>query len=453
MAGSNECVLKHCPSRYGVTKEKINLFRFPKDIERCKEWATACGQLRLFECKMSCGESLYNSYYRVCSLHFECSMFAGVRKKRLHIDAVPTLFLDKNQPDSEPLNRPTGSCSTQKEDSILRKYMLMDVIKMESEVDPLAVQLCDDAIKEEANPSPDEGNMLDLQVTRIKEECVDDSYDHNPEIKFEEIILPNNFPVVKCEPEEELCDLDTVKDELDLEVTAGEKEIFPNSVVDNVEKSVSLECTGIYREEDKLPQYDSSRPDISEMSHNSVKCHICHEVFITSESMKLHSHVHTMKKPFKCDVCGKYFTRSWNLKVHTRVHTEENPFKCEVCGKCFSDPTGLSKHSRIHTGERPFKCDVCGKFFRESSNLKFHVRLHTGERPFKCDQCRMCFTSKAVLKRHSRIHTGEKTFKCNVCGKCFAGAEYFKIHARQHTEERPFKCSEREKNSADIGSL
>ncbi|KAJ4425671.1 hypothetical protein ANN_27867 [Periplaneta americana] len=106
--------------------------------------------------------------------------------------------------------------------------VLMDVIKMESEVDPLAVQPCDDAIKEEANPSPDEENLLDLHVARIKEECVDDSYDHNPEIKFEEIILPNNFPVVKCEPEEELCDLDTVKDELDLEVTAGEKEIFPN---------------------------------------------------------------------------------------------------------------------------------------------------------------------------------------------------------------------------------
>ncbi|XP_069673318.1 uncharacterized protein [Periplaneta americana] len=79
----------------------------------------------------------------------------------------------------------------------------MDFMKTESEVDPLTVQPCDDAGKEEADPSPDEENLLDLNVTKIKEEYVDDSYNHTSKIKFEEIILPNNFPVVKCEAEEE----------------------------------------------------------------------------------------------------------------------------------------------------------------------------------------------------------------------------------------------------------
>ncbi|KAJ4425663.1 hypothetical protein ANN_27859 [Periplaneta americana] len=65
-----------------------------------------------------------------------------------------------------------------------------------------------------------EGNLLNLQVTRIKEECVDESYDHTSEIKYEEIILPDNFP------EGELCDLDTVKDELKEEVTTEENEIL-----------------------------------------------------------------------------------------------------------------------------------------------------------------------------------------------------------------------------------
>ncbi|KAJ4425841.1 hypothetical protein ANN_27467 [Periplaneta americana] len=47
-----------------------------------------------------------------------------------------------------------------------------------------------------------EENLLDLHVTRIKEECADESCeDHNPEIKFEEIKFPNNFAMVKCEIE------------------------------------------------------------------------------------------------------------------------------------------------------------------------------------------------------------------------------------------------------------
>ncbi|XP_069670269.1 uncharacterized protein PF3D7_1120000-like isoform X5 [Periplaneta americana] len=79
----------------------------------------------------------------------------------------------------------------------------MDVIKTEPEVDPFTVQSCDDAVTEEGNPSPDEENLLDLHVTRIKEECADESCeDHNPEIKFQEIKFPNNFAMVKCEIEE-----------------------------------------------------------------------------------------------------------------------------------------------------------------------------------------------------------------------------------------------------------
>ncbi|KAJ4425974.1 hypothetical protein ANN_27600 [Periplaneta americana] len=178
----------------------------------------------------------------------------------------------------------------------------------------------------------EEENLLDLHVTRIKEECVDDTYDHNREIKFEEIILPNNFSLVKCEAEEEVCDLDTVKDELKLEGAAEENEILPDSIVDDVEKNVSQEHEGTDNEERKLTQCGSNRQvysNISDICYNPTKCTICNEVFVTPESLKLHFHIHTSKKLFKCDVCGKSFTRSWNLKVHTRMHTEESPFKCE----------------------------------------------------------------------------------------------------------------------------
>ncbi|KAJ4425828.1 hypothetical protein ANN_27454 [Periplaneta americana] len=72
-----------------------------------------------------------------------------------------------------------------------------------------------------------EGNSLDLYVTGIKEECVDDNHDVTSEIKFEEIILPNNLPMVKCEAEENSCDLNLRKNELNRKIKSEEEEGSP----------------------------------------------------------------------------------------------------------------------------------------------------------------------------------------------------------------------------------
>lgn len=45
--------------------------------------------------------TLYNSYYRVCSEHFEDRMYTNEQKKTLHEDAVPTLRLDETDYTSE----------------------------------------------------------------------------------------------------------------------------------------------------------------------------------------------------------------------------------------------------------------------------------------------------------------------------------------------------------------
>ncbi|KAJ4426022.1 hypothetical protein ANN_27649 [Periplaneta americana] len=66
-----------------------------------------------------------------------------------------------------------------------------------------------------------EVNLLDLHVTGIKTECVDQGY----ELQFEETAVP----MVKCEAEEGTCDVDTVKEELKLEITAEEDEFFTES--------------------------------------------------------------------------------------------------------------------------------------------------------------------------------------------------------------------------------
>ncbi|XP_069670936.1 uncharacterized protein PF3D7_1120000-like isoform X5 [Periplaneta americana] len=105
----------------------------------------------------------------------------------------------------------------------------MDVIKMEPECDPLAVQASGIADVEAKKPSSEEGNSLHLHVAEIKTECMDDRYEVKSEMPFEENAVAFDLPIVKSEAEEEFCELDQVKEEVKLEVTAEENEILAES--------------------------------------------------------------------------------------------------------------------------------------------------------------------------------------------------------------------------------
>ncbi|XP_069672711.1 uncharacterized protein [Periplaneta americana] len=78
----------------------------------------------------------------------------------------------------------------------------MDMIKEEPEVDPLATQSSDNTDTDEKKPLSEEGNLLDLHVTGIKTECVDNSYDFTSETKFEETAVPTDFVYIKCKAED-----------------------------------------------------------------------------------------------------------------------------------------------------------------------------------------------------------------------------------------------------------
>ncbi|KAJ4425934.1 hypothetical protein ANN_27560 [Periplaneta americana] len=506
----------------------------------------------------------------------------------------------------------------------------MDVIKIEPDINPLPMQSSD---TEEMKPLSEEGKSLDLHATRIKEERVAESYDHTSEIKFEEILLPNNFPVVKCEVEwywktenvvgvqrqwrrecrtepptrltiahirdkfethgtvydiykgrygrpctstspassamvlecfehspqkstkamctgligpfffdgtvtgqvylnmlctsvlpairtlygneefyfqqdgapphyhrdvraylddnlpghwigrsgpiefplrspdltpksckaetyilEELCDVDTVKDELKLEVTAEENEILPDSSLNSEENELpEVNCTRTenYLSEDPVihcspelqlyEQFFKSNNSVEAQSHSrtdegSFKCNICGKLLPTLQNHRMHLRNNHTERRFQCDICGKNYLRLKHLKLHIRMHTGEKPFKCSVCGKCYIQSSALSVHSRTHSGEKPFKCEVCGKCFIQMGDLTVHARMHSGERPFKCDACGKCFLRSGHLKEHARTHSGHKPFKCNVCGKCFAQSGHLIAHTRTHSGEKLVKC-------------
>ncbi|XP_069669389.1 probable serine/threonine-protein kinase kinX isoform X4 [Periplaneta americana] len=90
----------------------------------------------------------------------------------------------------------------------------MDVINMESEVSPLAVQSCDHVVKEEENTTV---------------ESTDSTYVFEWEMKIEENAVPITFPVIKFEPEEETFGMARVKQESQLEVATEESEILTDS--------------------------------------------------------------------------------------------------------------------------------------------------------------------------------------------------------------------------------
>ncbi|XP_069671048.1 uncharacterized protein [Periplaneta americana] len=102
----------------------------------------------------------------------------------------------------------------------------MDVIKMEPECDPLAIQTSGIADIEDKKPSSEGGNLIHLHVAEIKMECMDDRYEVKSEMPLAETAVAFDLPIVKSEAEEVFCGLDQVKEEVKLEVTAEENEIL-----------------------------------------------------------------------------------------------------------------------------------------------------------------------------------------------------------------------------------
>ncbi|XP_069670746.1 uncharacterized protein [Periplaneta americana] len=99
---------------------------------------------------------------------------------------------------------------------------------MEPAVELLGSQLHDNRYEMEGNKAlSKEGNLSHLEVSGMKTECVDQSYDIKSEIKVEDATpVPISFPVVKSEVDEDLSDVDRVQQEQEVEVSSEEDEVL-----------------------------------------------------------------------------------------------------------------------------------------------------------------------------------------------------------------------------------
>ncbi|CAG5040149.1 unnamed protein product [Parnassius apollo] len=176
---------------------------------------------------------------------------------------------------------------------------------------------------------------------------------------------------------------------------------------------------------------------------NELKCTICNQIFISTESFASHMRRHSTVTRYRCEECSKTFSQLRNFKYHMSVHrgTKEFATTCPVCGKYFNDRGYLSSHMKIHKNRKEYKCTMCPKSFNQRVAYNMHVRIHTGVKPHVCDECGKAFSRKMLLKQHQRTHSGERPYACPHCNKRFADRSNMTLHLRLHTGIKPFSCS------------
>ncbi|XP_069670160.1 uncharacterized protein [Periplaneta americana] len=139
-----------------------------------------------------------------------------------------------------------------------RLKVVMDVIKTELEVDPLALETSDDTDEEEKKcilesvhistqmktecednsyhltsgmkAEAKEGNLSHLELMVTNTECWYNNYDIKTEMNLEDASpVPTSFPMVKSEVDEDSSDLDRVQQEQKMEASIEDDEVFPES--------------------------------------------------------------------------------------------------------------------------------------------------------------------------------------------------------------------------------
>lgn len=223
---------------------------------------------------------------------------------------------------------------------------------------------------------------------------------------------------------------------------------------------------------------------------DSLKCHICDEMFSKLSYLKRHiQHVH--EKPFRCDECNRRFGRRREFTLHIakhgitlpsaqnsspksvslpssgqidtciectrcketfvstadltrhmeQTHLQPREYVCYMCDKAFLLLRNVKRHMLLHSQENRLLCNICGRKLSSVQSLKFHIMSHSGEKPYQCTICEnKWFRRIGDLKSHMIRHTGNKPFECDLCDKRFGVAYQLKIHKMVHNDERPFKC-------------
>ncbi|XP_064597934.1 uncharacterized protein LOC135464439 [Liolophura sinensis] len=324
-------------------------------------------------------------------------------------------------------------------------------------------------------PCPSEQTMLPLDLSIVKSEPMDESYEQcctteatplnysrvgTSEIRAigpvpDLIQVPSSDQVIGEEQslkQEESSDgfIDLTKkskkEELKVPVPIAlfinqvEKE--PGSSAQAVTSLSGETASGVVNgEQPKLSDVASSSPTIKSLLQRktpvkrplSPTCVLCHMMFANHHQLSAHMlEKHTdatdlnlaKRKLFQCTVCAKVFKEGSRLERHMKTHKGKGIARCSGCKQVFDNKDKFAEHSLL-CSPAGLRCDNCGEIFSDRPSYAEHVKTHQSDvlflvKPYQCAICNSTFENCNLLQEHMEQHkSGQITVPCCRCRQHF----------------------------------
>ena len=186
-----------------------------------------------------------------------------------------------------------------------------------------------------------------------------------------------------------------------------------------------------------------------------LPCHICGQVFNSTDDLKFHLLEHGPTSYFSCNLCKENFRDQICLVKHLHtVHGLPTTAVCTFCDQVFLDTFHLNQHTCVnHNSQTGIICTTCGKTYPDTDVFWSHVcteysyatpdfsqvppdlvTTHETSTVISCSLCKSAFQSHEDLAIHNEYHHTQPELHCQKCEKTFNDMRLLNIHnMRSHT--------------------